>query len=45
MPDYRRWYVPGGTFFFTLVACNRHPLFESPIARSILGEVMREIWR
>ena len=43
MPDYRRWYVPGGTFFFTLVACDRHPLFENPIARRILGEVMREI--
>jgi putative transposase len=43
MPDYRRWYVPGGTFFFTLVACNRHPLFEGPVARRIFGKVLRDI--
>ncbi len=23
MPEYRRWYVPGGTFFFTLVTHRR----------------------
>jgi putative transposase len=23
MPDYRRWYVPGGTYFFTLVTYGR----------------------
>jgi putative transposase len=43
MSDYRRWYVPGGTYFFTLVTYERHPLFESPMARSILGEVMRDL--
>jgi putative transposase len=27
MPDYRRAYVPGGTFFFTLVTYQRRPIF------------------
>jgi putative transposase len=43
MPDYRRWYVPGGTYFFTLVSYRRHPLFERRTARGIFGEVLREI--
>ena len=30
MPDYRRAYQPGGTFFFTLVTNYRRPLFEDP---------------
>jgi putative transposase len=30
MPEYRRAYVPGGTFFFTLVTYQRQPLFEDP---------------
>lgn len=45
MPEYRRWYVPGGTFFFTLVVYRRYPLFRSPVARRILGEVMRDVRR
>jgi len=27
MPEYRRVYVPGGTYFLTLVTYNRTPLF------------------
>ena len=42
MPNYRRAYVPGGTFFFTLVTCNRHPLFGDEAARKLLGDVLRE---
>lgn len=42
MADYRRWYVPGGTYFFTLVTYLRHPLFADPAARKLLGHVMRE---
>lgn len=30
MPEYRRAYVPGGTFFLTLVTYNRIPLFSEP---------------
>ncbi len=43
MPDYRRWYVPGGTYFFTVVTYCRHPFFKSPTERRLLGEVMREV--
>lgn len=30
MPDYRRAFHPGGTFFFTLVTHQRHPFFAEP---------------
>lgn len=43
MPEYRRWYVPGGTFFFTLVTYRRYPFFRSNKARGLLGEVMRDV--
>jgi len=42
MTDYRRYFVPGGTFFFTVVTRNRVPLFQEPLARQILGSVLRE---
>jgi putative transposase len=41
MSDYRRYYVPGGTYFFTLVTERRAPLFGSAAARLLLGRVMR----
>lgn len=30
MSNYRRVFIPGGTFFFTLVTYNRQPLFSDP---------------
>jgi putative transposase len=42
VPDYRRYFVPGGTYFFTLVTAGRAPLFDSPDARRVLGNLMRE---
>src|SRR2546423_14326556 len=42
MADYRRWYVPGGSYFFTVVACRRAPLFSRELARSLLGDKLRE---
>jgi putative transposase len=30
MPEYRRAYLPGGTFFLTLVTYHRTPLFSEP---------------
>ena len=42
MPNWRRAFVPGGTFFFTVVTDGRRPIFESEIASTILGNVMRE---
>ena len=41
MADYRRWFVPGGTYFFTVVTERREPLFRDHVARRILGTVMR----
>jgi len=47
MPDYRRWYRPGGTFFFTVVTYRRMPIFtcEDAVAclRSAFAECMNEL--
>ena len=42
MPNYRRAYIPGGTFFFTIVTYGRNPIFANQAARRILGNVFRE---
>jgi putative transposase len=42
MSEFRRYYIPGGTYFFTLVTADRFPLFQAPDARKLLGEVIRE---
>ena len=31
--EYRRAYVPGGTYFFTLVTANRIPILTTDLAR------------
>jgi len=36
MPNYIRKYVPGGTYFFTLVSQDRRPILTSPLARRCL---------
>jgi putative transposase len=41
MPNYRRCYVPGGTYFFTLVTCDRVRIFDSSTARQLLGDKLR----
>ena len=47
MPEYRRVYVPGGTFFLTLVTYNRTTLFAKPEnisrLRSALATVKSEM--
>jgi putative transposase len=43
MSDYRRWYVPGGTYYFTLVTYGRQRLFRDGTARELLGSVFREV--
>ena len=30
MSNYRRFFVPGGTYFFTIVTHQRRPLFADP---------------
>jgi putative transposase len=42
MSDYRRYFVEGGTYFFTVVTQGRVPLFDSDVARTLLGSVMRQ---
>jgi putative transposase len=43
MPEYRRWMVPGATWFFTVVTASRQPLFENDAAVRLLGAVMRDV--
>ena len=38
MPNYRRAYVPGGMFFFTLVTEGRVPILTDPEARRHLRQ-------
>lgn len=42
MKTYRRWFVPGGTYFFTLVTQDRRPFLCNDVPRIILGNVIRE---
>jgi putative transposase len=41
MSNYRRYFVPGGTYFFTVVTDRRVPLFTKDIARELLGNTFR----
>jgi putative transposase len=43
MPEYKRVFVPGGTYFFTLVTYQRRPLFASDIARDCLKRSIRQV--
>lgn len=42
MPNFRRAYVPGGTYFFTLVTAGRRPIFGDTKSCQLLGSVLRE---
>lgn len=43
MSNYRRMFVPGGTYFFTVVTANRSPWLGDDRARRILAESMRAV--
>jgi REP-associated tyrosine transposase len=45
MPNYRRWFVPGGSYFFTVVSENRAPIFCTDVARPILSEWIQSCQR
>ena len=45
MPEYRRWFVPGGTYFFTVVTKQRAPLFRNEHARHLLRESFAKMRR
>jgi putative transposase len=36
MPNYRRYYVPGGTYFFTCVTYQRRPILTTELGRQCL---------
>jgi putative transposase len=42
MPNYRRYFVEGGTYFFTVKTEGNAPIFASDVHATLLGEVMRE---
>lgn len=42
MPNYKRAYVPGGTFFFTVVTYLRRKLFDLEANRELLGDAFRD---
>jgi len=45
MSNYMRNFVPGGTYFFTVVTAGRAPIFAEESARQVLGSVSRECLR
>lgn len=42
MPNYRRPFAPGGTFFFTVATNRRQPVLTEPVLLSALREAVRE---
>ena len=43
MPEYRRSWVPGGTYFFTAVTYNRQPILTTVESRNILRSAWQDV--
>jgi putative transposase len=43
MPQYRRLYVPGGTYFFTVVSYKRRPILTHPTLRRALRKSILDV--
>ncbi|MHC4479141.1 MAG: REP-associated tyrosine transposase [Planctomycetota bacterium] len=43
MPNYRRLFRAGGTFFFTVVTYERRPLFDNHRARDFLHQSIQDV--
>lgn len=43
MPDYKRWFRDGGTYFFTVVTYNRRKIFCNSNARTSLHQAIAEV--
>ena len=43
MSTYRRAYLPGGTFFLTVVSYNRTPMFADSLHISLLRNALRQV--
>lgn len=43
MPNYRRNYVPGGTYFFTVATAGRRPILTTELARRSLRAAIHKV--
>jgi putative transposase len=43
MPEYRRWRIPGGSYYFTAVTASRRPILTTELGRNSLREALREV--
>ncbi len=43
MSDYRRYYVAGGTYFFTVVTYNRRPILTTDHGRNFLHSAIEKV--
>ena len=43
MPDYKRWFLAGGTYFFTVLTYNRRKIFNNANARKIFHRAIDEV--
>ena len=43
MPEYHRVFIPGGTFFLSLVTFNRSPILVTKEAREILHNAWTDV--
>ena len=43
MPEYRRWFIPGSTYFFTVVTHERLPILTSELGRHCLRRAFVEV--
>jgi putative transposase len=43
MSVYRRFFIPGGTYFFTVVTYERRPILTDPLGRSCLRAAIRNV--
>ncbi|MBN2411249.1 transposase, partial [candidate division KSB1 bacterium] len=43
MPNYKRIYIPGAQYFFTVVTYNRQPILTNQTARELLREAILNV--
>ena len=43
MPQYRRYWIPGGAYFFSVVARDRRPILTEPSVRGLLKDAIQSV--
>ncbi|MDX2197799.1 MAG: transposase, partial [Phycisphaerae bacterium] len=43
MPEYRRWRVPGASYFFTVVTAGRRPILTTAAGRAALRAAIADV--